>query len=212
MTFSTNFRSTKTAGLRHRNLLLVLGVLSTAVTCANAFLWNLNDADPHENLKFTLSVLVIVLVVLPVVYNVLVALQQQTRLLDHAAQLSLASDLLVSEIFKYRAGVGDYSASASVSKQTLTDKLKEFSESAMAAGVKEIGLDVGAMETARMSDFRTSPADDSFSPLTPEMYIDLRLMTLKDEFEAKAAAASFNATLVSIAGRALKTPRTFYFI
>ena len=53
---------------------------SASVTCTNAFLWNLNrKKDGDDDMEQTLAVFLVVLVVLPVIYNILNAVEQQTR-------------------------------------------------------------------------------------------------------------------------------------
>jgi hypothetical protein len=94
------------------------------------------------------------------------------------------TEVILSEIYQYRSGVGDYSSSAK--NGALQVMLKREDERLGSSGVNEMGLSQHAAAVQRISAFRVSAEDDAFSPLTPEDYVSVRLDKLARYYEQKA--------------------------
>ena len=103
-----------------------------------------------------------------------------------ATLLASGSEVVLSHIYQYRAGVGDYSGSISAKSSALQKILKEEDDRLGSSGVNEMGLNHSQLMRARLRAFRVSAEDDAFAPLTPEDYVALRLEKLQRHYELQA--------------------------
>ena len=140
--------------------------------------WKGVDSDEAE---LALAYMLWFLKLLPIFVSLMVAVENEARQGLKAALLKSGAEVVLSHIYQYRTGVGDYASAHKAS--SLAMMLKEEDERLVSSGVNEMGLSQAGVIAEKISAFRISAEDDAFSELTPEDYVTLRLHVLVHYYE-----------------------------
>ena len=137
-----------------------------------------------------------VLFLIPILSSVMVAIENELRHGLKAALLQSGAEIILSEIYQYRTGVGDYSSPAK--NEAMQELLKNEDDRLGSSGVNEMGLSQREAQEGRISGFRVSAEDDAFSALTPEDYVSARLEKLSRYYESAALHSARGYSVLNV--------------
>eukprot|EP00854_Cymbomonas_tetramitiformis_P007412 gene7412-8825_t len=145
------------------------------------------DMEPDVDTKLYRDILTVIVALLPVLIGVLLAIDNRFGFGTRAKILTSASQSLTKEIYIYRALMGDYiTAPVSFLQVILSEKVKTIRMNVLGTSVSEGTLLWDAVHEARSRAYRVSEKDDGISKLSPEEYIQMRLIPLLNWYEANA--------------------------
>lgn len=133
----------------------------------------------------------IVLTCLPILIGVITAIENRFRSMQKFRVLRWASDALRSEIFKWRSNCGDFgSSSLSERNKLLRKRITAIADVVFSTVVIEGALRDTAARKARERSYRVDGVDDDcFSLITPDEFVQLRVVPEMEAYRQRAQAA-----------------------
>lgn len=192
--YESNADTERLRGLFFRNWILLLGVAATTLAVlANELNGNANFVKSLGMQSLTAKQYTdytALLTCLPIATGVFVAMDNRFRSINKWRVLTVASDTIRSEIYRWRTNCGDYgSASISERNKLLAKKCSQVADEVLNTVVIEGALAVGAALAAKERHYAVSKIDDGFCNLTPDDYVKLRILPQMEFFKMRAAEA-----------------------
>jgi len=205
--YKDNAQISKSIAVSMTRTLLILGVLSTTLAAVIEFVkkmdregWDGVNSGQADISVFTLNY---VLFLIPILVAMMISVENETRQGLKATLLTSGAEILLSHIYQYRAGVGDYAGAASAKNSAMQTRLREEDERVGSSGVNEMGLSQAGVVSARRRAFLISEHDDAFSPLTPEDYVTLRLEKMQRYYENSSLVCARRSGTLNVSVYAL---------
>ena len=194
--FSSNAAEEHRLGAHLRNSVLLVGVAATSMAVfASELSGQSNDLNLHDLAPGPMKQYGTVLTCMPILVGILVAIDNRLRSFTKWRVLTVAAETIKSEIYAWRTNCGDYSsASHSECNKLLSARVQSASEEVFSTIVIEGSLSEAAMHAARAENYVVTRRgkdilDDGCSTLTPDDYLQQRMLPLVKYYKERAKEA-----------------------
>ncbi|KAK3274444.1 hypothetical protein CYMTET_17368 [Cymbomonas tetramitiformis] len=162
--------------LRLSDAILLLTVLTQVIVALKPYL-PLDSTLANDAINYAI-------IILPISISILIGLSNRFRFGLRAKVLASANTALVQEIYRYRAGMADYiTAPGAKLAGMLSDKVKTIRMNVMGTAVSEGTIKWAAAGEIRKKNYVVSSNNDGMSKLSPEDYLQQRMVPLLDHYE-----------------------------